>query len=461
MRIIVIGVGEVGSTTAADLSERHEVTVVDVDEDRVETIQYQEDVLGVAGDGTDLDVLREADLEEADMVIASTSSDEANIVACGTAKTVSDAFTIARVRKPSLLRTWERSPGAFGVDFMVSVDLLTARSLVNIVDLPGAADSQLFADGLVQMAEFSITEGSPLAGLTVQEADRYDALTFAAVIRDEETVIPRGRTRFAAGDAVVVIGRPDSVQGFAREVAPGTPEPPLEVVVVGGGTIGRDVVRLLAEEGHRVRLLERDTERARELAEAFPGVNVLEHDATDLAFLERENVGEADAVVTTLSGDERNLLVALLARRVGAARTVAVVETGDYVGPFEAVGVTAAVNPRTVTAEEITRFTRGRYAENVAMIEGDRAEVIEVVVDEDSALAGRPIRESVPDLPEGVVVGAITRGDDGVGPTARRDTADADELSFVTPRGGTVVEPGDHVVLFANADAVDALSELV
>jgi len=356
------------------------------------------------------------------------------------------------------LRTWERSPGAFGVDFMVSVDLLTARSLVNIVDLPGAADSRLFADGLVQMAEFSITEESPLAGLTVQEADRYEALTFAAVIREAETVIPRGTTTLSAGDGVVVIGRPESVQGFAREVAPGNPEPPLEVVVVGGGTIGRDVVRLLAGEGHRVRLLERDPERARDLAESFPEVSVLQHDATDLAFLEREDVGEADAVVTTLSGDERNLLVALLARRIGATRTIAVVETGDYVGPFEAVGVTAAVNPRTVTAEEITRFTRGRYAENVAMIEGDRAEVIEVVVDEDSALAGRPIRESVPDLPEGVVIGAITRGDD---PTTRQGTADAEALTLVTPRGGTVVEPGDHVVLFANADAVEAVSELV
>ena len=444
MKIIVVGVGEVGSTTAADLAAANEVTVVDVDADRVDAIQYEEDVLGVTGDATDLEVLREAGLEEADMLIASTSIDEANLVACGTAKTVADPFTIARVRKPPLLRTWERSKGAFGVDFMVSVDLLTARRLLQIVDLPGAEDVKDFADGLVRMVEYPVTAASPVAGQTVREADRYGALTFASVLRDEETIVPRGDTEIRAGDGLVVIGRVDACVAFAREVAPPAPSRSLEVVVVGGGTVGRDLVRLLtnSDNGHRVRLLERDSERARELAEQFPDVAVLGHDATDRDFLEREHVGEADAVVTTLSSDERNLLVSLLARRLGADRTIAVVETTDYVEPFEAVGVDAAVNPRTVTAEEITRFSRDRYAENVAIVDGDRAEVIEVVVDEESVLAGRTIAASAADLPASVVVGAITREVDG-------------GRTFVTPRGDTVVEVGDHVVLFIDTSAID------
>lgn len=453
MQIIIVGAGEVGSTTAAELAPEHRVTVVDVDDDRVDSLQYQEDVLGVTGDGTDIDVLRSAGIEDADMLIASTNSDEANLVACGTAKTVANPFTIARVRKPSLLKTWEGSEGAFGVDFMVSVDLLTAETIVRIADLPGADDAESFADDLVRMASFTITEDSPVAGLTVQEADRYDALTFAAIIRPDETIVPRGDTKICPGDEIVVIGRSDSCRRFAAELAPDEPDGDLDVVVVGGGTVGRDVARLLASEGQGVRLIERDPERARELAEQLPEVSVMQHDATDVDFLEREHVGDADVVISTLSGDERNLLVCLLAKRAGADRTVAVVENGDYVGPFEAVGVDAAVNPRTVTAEQITRFTRDKYAENIAILDGGRAEVIEIVLDADSTLIDRPIRESMADLPPGVVVGAVTRA-------AARQPADGERTTteFVTPRGDTVLREGDHVVLFAEANVIEGVT---
>jgi trk system potassium uptake protein TrkA len=457
MRIIVVGAGEVGSTTAADLAADHEVTVVDLDADRVEALQYQEDVLGLAGDGTDLDVLREAGIAEADMLIASTDSDEANIVACGTAKTAADVFTIARVRKPSLLRTWEGSEGAFGVDFMVSVDLLTAQTIVRITGLPGAEDVDTFTGGLVRMVEFRIRETSPVAGLTVEAADRYDALTFAAVIRDGETIVPRGDTEIRAGDRLVVIGRADSCRAFATELEPESPDDDLDVVVVGGGPVGRGVARLLADGGHAPRLIERDETRARELAEQYPNVTVMAHDATDLAFLDRENVGEADVVVSTLSDDERNLLVCLLAKRVGAARTVAVVETGDYVEPFEAVGVDVAVNPRRVTAEEIIRFTLDKYAENLAIVGEDDAEVLEVELDADSELVGRPIRESITDLPAGVVIGAVTRASDGRVPRVR-GRVDTTELEFVTPRGDTVLRAGDHVVLFVDTDAIEEVT---
>ncbi len=447
MRVIVVGAGQVGSSIAASLAEEHEVVVVDMDEERVEALTYDLDVLAIEGDGASLSTLREAGVEESDMVIASTDADETNIVTCGTVKTVGDPFTIARVKNTNYLETWEQAEGALGVDFMVGTNLLTARTAARVIGLPSARDVDSFAGGRVRMAEFEIPDGSPICGQTVQEADRFDSLTFAAVIRKQgdddpgeessEVVIPTGATVLGASDEVVVIGSNGSVQAMAAEVAPHA-SGVSDVLVVGGSDIGYQVARLLERRGLHPRLIERDPGRARDLAERLQDTTVLESDATDREFLEREHIGEVDAVVAALDSDERNLLASLLAKRLGASRAVAIVDDGAYVRLFEEVGIDVGVNPREVTAEEITRFTRERYAENVSLIGSDRAEVVEFTVDDESVLAGRQISDAVADLPDGVVVGAIVRGED-----------------FVIPRGGTTVEAGDSIVVFVDAEVLE------
>jgi trk system potassium uptake protein TrkA len=445
MYVIIIGAGEVGSSIAASLADSHEVVVVDVDGERVDTLTYSEDVLAIQGDGTSIGTLREAGIDEADMVIASTDDDETNLVACGTAKTINDPFTIARVKNVDYLETWQqaRDQRAFGVDFMVCTNLLTAQDTVRVISLPAARDVDPFAGGAVQMAEFQVGEESPVADQTVREADRFDSLTFAAIVRNGSVEIPRGETTIRADDKVIVIGSPESVQAFATEVAPReTPSSNEDLLIIGGSEIGYHTARLLEDRGLHPRLIERDPDRARELAEKLPDTVVMESDPTDAEFLAREHVDEADAVVAALESDEKNLLVSVLAKQLGAHRTVAVVETTEYVNLFETVGVDVGINPREVTAEEITRFTRELHTENVALIEDAKAEVLEVEVDEDSALVGRSIREAVADLPEGFVVGAITRGGE-----------------FVVPRGDTVVEPGDHVVAFVDRDALPVVTE--
>ncbi|MFC4356792.1 Trk system potassium transporter TrkA [Halobium salinum] len=445
MRVIIVGAGQVGSSIAADLDDTHEVVVIEQDQARADELTYSLDVLAIQGDGTAVSTLEDAGIGQADMVIASTDNDETNIVVCSTAKAISDAFTIARIKNTEYLRTWERSEKAFGIDFMVCTNLLSAESIVRVVGLPAARDVDPFAGGRVQMAEFEVGESSPVANQTIREADRYDSLTFAAILRNGSVEIPRGETVINPGDRVVVIGSPKSVQGFARDVAPkespGTAE---EVVVVGGSEIGYHVARLLEDRGFRPRLIEQDPDRARECAEELPGTVVMESDATDMAFLEREHVGEADMVVSALDSDEKNLLVCLLARRLGVERTVAVIDNTAYVELFETVGVDVGVSPREVVAEEITRFTREGGAENVALIESDKAEVLEIEIDDASALAGKPIQESVGELPQGVVIGAITRG-----------------RELITPRGDTVIEAGDHVVVFVDASVAEDVGLLL
>jgi trk system potassium uptake protein TrkA len=442
VNVAVVGAGEVGSTIAESLCRSHDVTVVDADPERVETLTYELDVLAIEGDGTDVDILREAGVGDADMLIASTDIDETNLVACGTAKALGDPFTIARVKRPQFLETWRLREGTFGVDFMVGTDLLAAEAIVGVIGLPTARDVDTYAGGSVQMAEFEVPPGSPVADRTVAEADTFEALTFAAVIRDDEVIVPSGGTVIRPGDDLVVIGTPDCTRRFSGDIAP-QEHAPREVVIAGGGEIGYQTARLLERRGFQPRLVEQDPDRARWLAEQLPDSLVMESDATDRSFLERENIGMADVFVATLDNDQQNLLATLLAQQLGADRTVAIVEDIEFNDLFEAVGVDVAVSPRKATAEEITRFTRGRRAENVSIIENDRAEVLELEVDADSPAVGRSIRDIAGDLPDGVVVGAITR--DG---------------EFITPRGDTVIGEGDHVVVFLEPTAVEDVSAM-
>ena len=441
VRVIVVGAGEVGSSIAKSLSREHDVVVIDIDGSRVESLTYSLDVLAIQGDGSNIETLEEAGVADADMLIASTDDDETNIVTCGTATVFPDVFTIARVKSPQYLRTWERGDRTFGVDFMVCTDLLAAETIVGVIGLPTAQDVDMFSEGLVQMAEFEVPTDSPVVGQTVQEADRFDSLTFAAIVREDGIVIPRGDTRIEAGDDVVVIGSPDSTRQFSAAIAP-QQSVPKDIVVVGGSEVGYQTARLLESRGFSPRLVERDEERARWLAENLPSTTVMQSDATDQEFLERENVGDADVLIATLENDQQNLLAGLLADRLGTKRTVAVVDTVEFADLFEAVGIDVAVSPREATAEEITRFTRGRRAENVSVIEGDRAEVMEFEVGEEGSAVGRRIADLAADLPPGVVFGAITRNGD-----------------LIPPRGDTVIQHGDHVVVFADADAVGAVTE--
>jgi trk system potassium uptake protein TrkA len=444
MYVVVIGAGEVGTSIAASLAPDHEVVVVEVDADRAEQLKYELDVLTIAGDGTTSDIQSAAEVDRADMVIACTDNDQTNLVACGTAKTLGDGFTIARVKSTDFLRTWEGNEGAFGVDFMVCTDLLTAQNIVRVIGLPAAIDVDPFAGGLVQMAEFEIAGGSPVAGQTVSEADRFESLTFVGLFRDGEMTIPRGDTEITVGDRAVVIGSPESVQSFATDVAPeATPDRADEIVVVGGSEIGYQTARLLEEREFKPRLIEQDPDRARWLAENLPDTVVMEHDPTDAEFLTREHVGDADIVVTALGSDEQNLLVSVLAKRLGVDRVIAVVDSPDYVTVFEEIGIDIAINPRTVTAEEITRFTYESVAENIAVLENDQAEVLELELTEGCGLVGRPISEIVAESDARFVIGAITR-----------------DRELVTPRGDTVLQAGDHVVLLVESESVGEIASM-
>jgi trk system potassium uptake protein TrkA len=256
--------------------------------------------------------------------------------------------------------------------------------------------------------------------------------------------VATGKSVLSSGDRVVVIGSPASVADFADDITAGTKNYSDDIVIVGASQIGFQVVREFASHGYHPRLIEQNHERARDVAEVLPHTTVLERDATDIDFLEREHIDEADILISALDIDEGNLLMALLGRRLGADRTVVVVEDSTYSELFEAVGVDVTVNPREEVAEEIIRFTRTDRPEKIVMLEHDQAEVIEIEATRDSILAGRQIAESMADLPDGVVIGAISR-----------------EGDLVTPRGTTEIRPGDHIVIVVDANVLDEVVEAI
>ena len=438
MRIIIAGAGQVGTKVAAELDTVHDIVLIDVDAEKIDRLSYNLDVLTVAGDSSAIETLREADIADTDILIACTDSDEINIITCATAKSLADVTTVARVEDIKYIDTWDQAENVFGVDFMVGTDLLTVSAAAGGTGLSAARNFDVFAGGRVQMAEFEIGADSAIVGQTVSEADQFDSLTFAAILQDKETIIPTGETRIQPGDDVVVMGRPESVHAFGAELTSQEPDA-RNVLIIGGSNIGYQTARLLEERGLRPHLLEANADRARELSERLSATKVRTKDPTNRDFLENERMTDVDAVVVTLADDsEENLLAALRAKRKGADRAVAVVDHGDYVELFEEAGVDVAVNPRRAAAAEIIDFARDQDTQNVALLEDEQAEVIEILVDADSVLADRPIREGVSELPDGVVVGALTRNG-----------------SFLMPRGDTVVEPGDHAVILADSGVVE------
>ncbi len=441
MRVVIVGAGEVGTAIARSLADENDVVVVDLDEDRIDEIKYELDVLTLQGDGASGDTLEEAGIDSAELLIASTDDDKTNIVTCGTAKTIGDPFTIARVRNAEFKHTWDRTEAALGVDFMVCSDLQTAETIVNVIGLPAAIDVDRFAGGLVHMAEFNVTEGSPIANERVLDVDHYNSLTFVTIFRNGDMILPDGSQVIEPGDHVVVIGSPESVQDFARDIAPdATPGGAEEIVIVGGSEIGYHIARLLGERDLHPRIIESSEQRARELAEDLPESLVMHHDATDTEFLRREHIHEADILVSTMDADEKNMLVSLLAKRLGTDRVISLVDQANYVTLFEEIGIDVAVNPRTVTAEEITRFTHEEVALNIAVLENDQAEVLELELDQHSDLIGMSIQDFVASIDANVVFGAITR-----------------EGELVVPRGATVLEPGDHIIVFVETPFVDEM----
>ena len=456
MNIFVIGAGQVGTTIVEALHDDHALTVLDTDEARVSALSHRFDIVTRVANGASRRALQEVGVREADLFIACTSRDEVNIIAAIFARKLAPkARTIARTTNVEYLDVWRERE--LDVDFIVSSEEETAHAVARIIGIPAARQTDVFANGQVQMVEFDVpTEGGreargdrPLVeaaieaglegrrddvvGVPLREAKIPRDAKVASIIRGDRTILPRGDVTIEPGDRIVVIGSPDATRQWSELLARGEKRFG-DVVIYGAGRIGVAVARVLLEQGSRVRLIEANYERALEVADVLDGARVFNATGIDPDFLERERIGQAEAAVFAMRDDAKNHYAATLAKMHGIPFTIAIVHDPISGEVFERAGIDVAVNPRLITAEEIVRFAHDPRTQQVAMLEGDRFEILDITVRRESKLVGLPFHE----LPmTGALIGAIVRNG-----------------SAIFPHGGDVLEPGDRVIIFTESSRV-------
>ncbi|MFD1643875.1 Trk system potassium transporter TrkA [Halohasta litorea] len=408
METLIIGAGDVGSNIARNLSDSHNLTVIDRDADRIDTLTTEVDVTGVVGDGRSLPVLRDSGLETAALVIATTDDDATNLMVCTAVKNSQETHTIARVKDVGLFRVWEQSEKQFGVDTMLCVDLLAAQILVRTVALPGAKAFDTFGEGIAEVAEFPIDESTPITNRTVAEADQHPSLTFAGIVRDGDVLIPKGETVFRAGDSVIVIGSHSGISRFAAEVSDRpAPTPDDELLIIGGTAVGYQIARLIEDRELSTRIVESDSERAAWLRDHLESTTVIEADPSDIETFGLDNLSTADFVIGAMESDDTNYLIGQFAGEFGSAQTAAVVDQPEVIDIFEESELDLIFHPQDIITGEILQQVYHQRAESVSVIEHDAAEVLEIVVDRDSILAGDSLMDVARHLPSEFVIGAI------------------------------------------------------
>src|SRR5215217_84586 len=311
MQILVLGAGHVGHAIVEALHAEHATTVIDVDARRLAVLSDRYDVRIVEGDGTTEQVMRKAGVDDAHLFIGCSSREEANLVCAMLVKRLSAAQTIIRVSSSAYLDAWRERH--LDIDFMVSPELETANAVAAILGVPAARHTDVFADGKVQVVEFDVPKGltrNAVIGRPLREADVPGDSKVAGIIRGSEMIVPSGDRRLRAGDRVVIIGSPDAARAWSRIMA-SDEERVQDVAVFGAGRMGTAITRALLDQGVRVRLVDAQRDRVREVAEAFPEVRAFHAQAFDPDFLEHERIGRLPAVVFCLNDDAKSLYGAI------------------------------------------------------------------------------------------------------------------------------------------------------
>ncbi|MBW9267438.1 MAG: Trk system potassium transporter TrkA [Candidatus Thiodiazotropha sp. (ex. Lucinisca nassula)] len=436
MKIIILGAGQVGRSVAnALVSEANDITVVDQDEQLLMDLQNRLDLGTVRGHAGHPDVLRRAGAEDADMILAVTNSDETNMVACQVAYTLFHTPTkIARVRAQGYLdypRLFEQS--AVPVDVLISPEQLVTDYILKLIEYPGALQVLDFADARVRLVAVKAYHDGPLVGNALsalyEHMPNVDARV-AAIYREGEVIIPRGDTVIEVKDEVFFIAAAENIRSVMSELRK-MEKPYRRLLLAGGGNIGRRLASSL-EQKYRVKLIENDKVRAREIAERLELTIVLHGDAADENLLLEENIENTDVFCAVTNDDEDNILSAMLAKRLGAARVMALINRPSYVDLVQSETIDIAISPQQATIGTLLTHVRRGDVVQVHSLRRGAAEAIEAVAHGDrssSKVVGRAIEEIK--LPSGTTIGAVVRGDEVL--IAHHDT---------------MIESDDHVILF-------------
>jgi len=450
LKIIILGAGQVGRTAAYHLSreEANEVTVVDINEDTLRDLQDRLDIRTVAGNASFPTVLEAAGAAEADIIVALTSADEVNMMACEVAYTLYRTPTkIARIRSAEYTSRPELfSEEALSVDVFISPEQLVTEYIERLIQHPGALQVLDFADGKVRLVSVRARKTGQLIGRALRELKEHLPKSDARVVaiyRGNRTIRPEGDTVIEEGDEVFFLAATPDLRRVMSEIRK-EDSPVRRVVIAGGGNIGFRLAKAL-EKHNQVKLIERDAKRARKVSELLENTIVLNGDAADEELLIEENIDSCDVFAALTNSEEANILSAMLAKRLGAHKVMALINKPSYAELMESGSIDIAISPQTITIGSLLAHVRRGDVVRVHSLRRGAAEAIEIIVhgsERSCRVIGKRIDQIA--LPEGASIGAIVRGDEVI--MAHHDT---------------MVEADDHVILFlADRRHIEAVEKL-
>jgi len=462
MKIIILGAGQVGSSVAESLvSEANDITMVDVDSKRLALLQDRLDLRTVVGNASHPSVLENAGAHDADMILAVTEHDETNLVACKLAATLFNTPTkIARIRSTEYLAHPDIfSTENFCVDFAISPEQILTEYIQKLIEFPEALQVLDFASGKVSLVAVRALQGGSLVGQQLQELRKHvpnvDSRV-AAIFRKDRPIIPEGDTVIEAEDEVFFIAATEDIRTVMRELRK-MDKPVKRVMIAGGGKIGKRLSVTL-EKDYQVRIIERDYQASERLAGELNNALVLHGDATDETLLEAENIAEMDMFCALTNDDENNIMSALLAKRMGAHKVIALINRRAYVDLVQSSGIDIAISPAQVTIGSLLAYVRHGDVAAVHSLRRGAAEALELVAHGDarsSNVVGRKVEEIK--LPKGATIGAIVRGlfksegTFGENLSAGREKAlyhSDKDIRVIIAHHDTIIEQEDHVILF-------------
>ncbi len=437
MKIIILGAGQVGGTLAENLvGENNDITVVDTDALRLHQLQDKFDLRVVQGHGSHPRVLREAGAEDADMLIAVTSSDETNMIACQIAYSLFNTPNrIARIRAVDYVRDAERLfiPEAIPIDHLIAPEQLVIDNIYRLIEYPGALQVVNFAEEKVSLAVVKAYYGGPLVGnalSTLRDHMPHIDTRVVAIFRQDRPIRPQGSTIIEAGDEVFFIAASQHIRAVMSELQR-LEKPYKRIMLVGGGNIGFGLARRL-EKSYSVKLIERNQQRAAELAEQLQDTIVFYGDASDQELLAEENIDQVDLFITITNDDEANIMSAMLAKKMGAKKVMVLIQRRAYVDLVQDSVIDIAISPQQATISALLGHVRKADIVNVSSLRRGIAEAIEAIAHGDestSRVVGRLIDDIK--LPPGSIIGAVVRGDD-----------------VIIANDNVSIEQGDHVIMF-------------
>jgi trk system potassium uptake protein TrkA len=399
MKVVVIGVGEVGGHLSRVLSEAgHEVTIVDSSPERTTQIDEQHNVRAIEGSGSSAAVLRTAMENGCDHFIAMTRSDEVNLIACSLARVLGAGTVISRIHDQTYTDTSHVNyPLHFGIDMMLNPEGLCAVELAKSIRNPARIAVENIARGQIEAQRIRVSDKARFRGKALREIKLHPEVKFGYYQRGEEQDVPSADTVLQPGDEVTVFGPPNELVRLRPKLDPEAGSQPLRVVIFGGSETAVALVRLLNNSRFRVRVIEKDEAKCRRLADRFPEVTFINGDGTSLRLLEEEQIGRADFFVASTSDDERNVMTAFQAAKLGASHVQCVINKSDYeeilLNLRSALQIETLVSPRIVTANEVLRhLSREPYTE-LFNFPKQQARIIEIQVADSSSCAGKSLRE--------------------------------------------------------------------